>query len=207
MMIFNMRNSFFFGDFFKKDISINKNFLKLNFFSFNIKNSSFVLGKKNDVFFYKIDKMVLFLNEFIYFYFYFFGKVNKNLFFSDEKLFFLFGKEACLRSFQAIFFGFYRGGFFSNDFEKKQNFVKKIDMFFFLSIKNYVFGFKELKKINKPFLVFLKKNTKFENYLFYKIFLKNDFFFFQYFILRCLSDFLIKIQLFNYVESKNKSVH
>jgi len=197
-----MRSNFFFSDFIKKDAYINKNFLKLNVFLFNYKNSSFVLGKKNNVFFYKIDKMILFLTEFIYYYYFFFENSSKNLFFSDERLLFFFCREACLRSFQSIFFGFYQGGFFSNNFDRNENFMKKIDMFLFLSIKNYILGFHELKTLNKPFFVFLKKNTKFENYVFYKLFLKDDVFFFQYFILRCISNFLIKIQLYHYIELK-----
>lgn len=203
-----MKNKLLLKSFGSKTKFINKNFVKLNALSFNFKNSSFILGKRNDTYFYKTDKLVLFLNEILYFYVNFFKDQNKSLFFSDDKVGFLFGKEACLRSFQSIFFGKYNGGFFTNNSKKDkqyQNLFNRLDMFLFLSIKDYVFSFKELNLLNKPFIVFSKNNAKLENYLFYKILFKDDAHFFQYCLLRLLSDFLIKIQLCNYIESK--SVH
>ena len=66
-------------------------------------------------------------------------------------------------------------------------------MFFFLSIKNTIFNLKELYLLNKSLVVFLEKNTKVENYVFYKVLFQDKPYFFYYSILKLLSDFLIKI--------------
>lgn len=187
---------------------IEERFLKLDTLFFSTKNSSYILGKRNDVLFYKTDKLVLLLNEIFHFYLNFFDGKVKNFLFSDKKLIFLFGKEASLRSFQSILFGKYSGGIFSNNFAQGQCYNKsfnKADCFLFLSTKNPAFSLKESNSLKKPVIFFIEEKTVVENFLFYKTLLSSDSYFFNYFVLKLLSDFLLKIQIYNYIESK--SVH
>nr|NP_066476.1 ribosomal protein S2 [Rhodomonas salina]AAG17747.1 ribosomal protein S2 [Rhodomonas salina] len=189
----------------KKDQFIEHHFVKLSALSFNFKNSSFILGKKNKVFFYKADKLVLFLNEILSFYLNFFKSYPKSLLVVDKRLMFLVSKEASLRSFQGVFFGKYSGGMFNNNIEKYKEYktlFSKVDMFLFLSIKDPIFSLKELSLLKKPLIVFIEETIKLENYLFYKILFNNNSYFFNYFVLKLLSDCLIKIHMYNYVESK-----
>lgn len=184
---------------------IEKNFVKLSTISFNCKNSSFILGRRNELFFYKSDKFILFLNEILYFYLNSFSKQTKNLLFLDKKLSFLFGKEACLRSFQTVFFGKYSGGIFTNNLEKNIKYRKlfsDVDMFFFTG--GDIFSIKEVNLLKKPLTVFMGEKTNLENYLFYRTMFYNDPYFFDYFIFKMMSDLLIKIQIYDYIELKKE---
>jgi hypothetical protein len=199
-----MKNQFLLKSFVQKKSVFERNFIKLNTLFFKSKNSSFILGKRNNIYFYKIDRCFLLLNDILYFYLNFLKKNPKSFLFSDRKLFFLFSKEASLRSFQTIFFGKYGGGMFANNIEKTKIHKKlfnKIDIFIFLFIQDSVFSFKELHLLKKPLVAFLEEQANIQSYLFYRILFKDNPFFFNYFILRLLSDFLIKIRLYNYIES------
>ncbi len=200
-----LKNQFLLKNFVEKKSFVEKSFIKLNIIFFDLKNSSFILGKKNNVFFYKIDKLFLFLNEILYFYLNFFKERGNSLFFFEEKLMFLFGREACLRSFQTIFFGSYRGGIFNNNIKFKftkmlKNIFVNVDIFFFVFVKNLVFSFKDLTLLNKPSVVLSSNTLKLNNYIFYKMLFHENLFSFCYLFLKLLSDVLIKIQLINYIK-------
>jgi hypothetical protein len=199
-----MKNQFLLKNFVQKKSFFERNFIKLNTLFFNSKNSSFILGRRNSVYFYKVDKCFLLLNEILYFYLNFFKKNPKSFLFSDKKLIFLFSKEASLRSFQTTFFGKYGGGMFANNIEETKTHKKlfnKIDFFIFLFTQDSIFSFKELHLLKKPLIAFLEERANVQSYLFYRILFKGNFHFFNYFILKLLSDYLIKSRIYNYIES------
>lgn len=212
-----IKNQLLLKDFIKRKNLLKKNFVKLNTLLFNFKNSSFILGKRNNIFFYKIEKLILLLNEVLYFYLNFFYMKNKNLFVFEKKLIFLFGKEACLRSFQTIFFGIYNGGIFMNNLKRDKYFcslLERIDIISFVFVKKFVLSFREISFLKKPCIVFSNKivkpeltnsrltQTKLMNYVFYKIFFEENLYFFYYFVFKLFSDLFIKIQIYNYIQSK-----
>jgi hypothetical protein len=202
-----IKNQILLKNFVKKRNFIENNFVRLNTISFDLRNSSFVLGKKNNVFFFKKDKLHLFLNEIFHFYLNFFSKESKTLLFSDKKLNFLLSKEAYLRCFQTIFFGKYSGGIFTNAADKNKNYkklFKKIDTFnfTFLSSKDPIFLYKESALLKKPTVIFAEGEKNPKNYIFYKTLFQNNSYFSNYFFFKLLSDLLIKIQMYHYIESK-----
>ena len=200
-----IRNKNFLFKTLKKQQFITKNkIIKLNFSFLKTRNCSFILAKKNSSFFYKIEKLYLFIMEVFIYFLNFFDSKNKSLFLCDEKVVFYLGKTAFLRSFQSLFFGFYNGGFFMNDSSQKkeyQIFFKTINIFFLFSTKNHVLISKEINFFYKPLILFLEKNIS-ENFLFYRVFSEKGLFYSYFIFFKLLSDFLIKIQIYNYISYK-----
>lgn len=191
-----------FKNFVEKKSFVENKFARLSSINFDYKNSSLIIGKRNSKFFYKVDKLNLFLNEILYFYINLFYKKNKSLFFFKEELMFLFGREACLRSFQTILFGEYSGGIFTNNSQSLKNFHKmlnSINTFFFVFLKHFEYSLQEVSLLNRPSIILFEKNTKLINHVFYKLLFYENSFFFYYFVLKVLSDFLLKVQIYDYV--------
>jgi hypothetical protein len=187
----------------KHQLVSKKKFIKTQISFFKVKINSFILSKKNSSFFYKTEKLYLFITEIFVYFLSFFNSKNKSLFLSDEKIMFYLVKISFLRSFQNIFFGFYKNGFFKSDLEKCQIFLKTVDIFFLFSIKNHVIISKDINFSYKPLILLLEKNIP-ENFLFYKVFFGKGLFFSFFTFFKLLSDFLIKTQLYNYIIIKQQ---
>nr|YP_009476682.1 ribosomal protein S2 [Storeatula sp. CCMP1868]AVM81175.1 ribosomal protein S2 [Storeatula sp. CCMP1868] len=189
------------AEFHLKTIVLERQILKLNISSLKSKNYSFVLGQKNKIFFCKTDKLILFLIEIFQYFLIDFKRNTKNLFLCEEYLIFLFGREACLRSFQNIFFGVYIGGMFTNSwkFFERKVMSTSTDNIFLISSQNEYFISAEINSLYMPLIQLMQKNVIDENNLFYKVFSQNDKLFQFYHCINLFSNLLLKIRIYRYI--------